>query len=255
MDNYNLMEVDNIIDYFDIDQMKSIIDDQIINSSDYSECGIVTDHFKPLYAKYKNVTVDPKKGITEDDVLECKKKFDVISLQFASAVCNKFGIDVDEFWLENATDDERFVLTLYLYTFFVVDLKTVLTDILINFITTNADQLAEMFDGDNDKAYQKGATFNALKDILTDIKYAVICANIFDVIYYVFDTLSCEQLFQYAPEDYLPINTLKEYLTNGTIGGNFNEKIMELVKNNAALRQSLAFSVITYVQSHYKAHQ
>ena len=244
------MEADNIIDCFNIDDMKGIIDDQINSNTDYSECGVIIDHLKPLYAKYKSIEVDVKKGITEDDVIECKNRFNIISLLFCSAICNKFNVTVDEFWLENASDNEKFLLTIYLYTYFVVDFKTILIDIIINYINENYKTLASVFEGDQKN--QKGATFNSLKGRLTNDAYAVICANIYDVIFYVLDTLDCEAVLNYSPEDYIPATEFKKMYSDGIIGGTFNESIFALVKRNATLKNSIAFEVISYIKTNYK---
>lgn len=251
MDNFALMEYDNILDYFNVEDLQRVINEQINGDIDYSDCSMIIDHYKPVYAKYNEVKVDPEKGITLEDVAHAKNRFDIITLIYMNSICNKFGIDINDFWLENACDNDRFLLTLYLYTFFVVDLKTVLIDIIINYINTNIESLATMFEVDQKN--QKGATFNVLKTELSDERYAVICANIFDVILYTLDTIECGDVFDYAPADYVPVSMLKEMFENGDLGGNFNEGLYSVVKANDTLRMALGFEICLYIREHYKA--
>lgn len=248
-DNYNLIEADDILDYFDIDQMTEVVNDQIINASDYSTCGVVIDYLKPLYAKYKSIEPDIEKGIDYAKMTDCTERFNIIVLMFTDAICNKFGISIDEFWLDNASDDDKFLLALYLYSFFVIDFKTVVTDISINYIEKNSDVLGGMLD--SDKA-QKSGTYNAILEITGNKQYAAICTNIFDAIYYIFDTLDNDTVFDYTPEDYLPAEELKPMVENGTVGGEILPNILKCIKNNSTLRSAIAFDIISYIKVIYK---
>jgi hypothetical protein len=248
VDNYNLIEADDILDYFDIDQMTEVINDQITNASDYSTCGVVIDYLKPLYAKYKSITPDIEKGIDEIKMNECTDKFDIIVLMFTDAICNKFNISVDEFWLDNASDDDKFLLALYLYTFFVIDFKTVITDICINYICKNMDSLGNML---NSEKTQKSATYNAILTITENSNLAAITSNIFDAIYYIFDTITIDNIFDYTPEDYLPVNELQPMFENGTLGGDAITKILECVKTNSTLRSAVAFDIVSFIKTEF----
>ena len=249
MDNYNLTEADDILDYFDIDRMTEIVNDQIVNSTDYSACGVVIDYLKPLYAKYKEIHPDIETGMDAAKYSDCTEKFNIIVLMFADAICNKFSISIDEFWLDNASDDDKFLLILYLYSFFIIDFKTVVTDICINYITKNYDSLGDMLDIDKTN---KSATYNAIYNITNNAKLASICSNIFDVIYYIFDTLNIDTMFEYMPEDYLPMVELKSYFENGTVGGDIYPKMLEVIKNDSSLRSAMAFDIISYIKLEYK---
>lgn len=251
MDNFELINQNEILDYFSIDEMKRVVNDQILNKTDYAECGIIVDHLKPMYARYKNIRVDVDAGVTPEDVEESKEQFNMICAIFIDAICEKFGIRIDDFWFENASADELCTLTLYLYTFFVVDFKMVLKNILINYIEANSSAVAAIFDAD--QVNTKGATYNALKIEMTP-EYALICANIFDAILYVLDTMDAEDIFKYAPEDYEPVGPLSEMMEDGHMFGEFDENIYDIVKNNSALKSSLAFEIISYFrETHHMA--
>lgn len=249
MDNYNLTEADDILDYFDIDRMTEIVNDQIINATDYSTCGVVIDYLKPLYAKYKSIQPDLELNIDAAKYGDCTEKFNIIVLLFADAICNKFDIVIDEFWLDNASDDDKFLMILYLYSLFVIDFRTVLTDICINYIDKNYETLGDMLDTEKT---QKSATYNSLLSITNNPKLSIIGSNIFDVIYYIFDTLDMDTLFEYMPEDYLPMNELKTYFEDGIIGGEIYSKILAYVKSNSTLRSAMAFDIISYIRTEYK---
>lgn len=250
-DNYNLIEADDILDYFDIDQMTEVINDQITNASDYSVCGVVIDYLKPLYAKYKSIEPDMAKGIDFTKMSDCTEKFNIIVLMFTDAICNKFGVAIDEFWLENASDDDKFLLALYLYSFFVIDFKTIITDICINYIDKNSETLGTMLDSDKT---QKSGTYNSVLSITNNKNMAAICSNIFDAIYYIFDTLNLDTLFDYTPDGYLPAEELKPMFEDGTLGGDIYSNILGCVKNNSTLRSAVAFDVNSYIKTTYKSN-
>lgn len=248
-DNYNLIEADDILDYFDIDQMNEVINDQIVNASDYSVCGVVIDYLKPLYAKFKSIEPDIEHGIDNDKMQECKEKFNIIVLLFTDAICTKFGIAIDTFWYDNASDDEKFLLALYLYSFFVIDFKTVVTDICINYIDKNKDDLGNMLASEKT---QKSATYNSILNITGDSNLGYICSNIFDAIYYIFDTLNLDTIFDYTPEDYLPVEELKSKFVDGIIGGEIYERMLQCIKSNSTLSSAMAFDIISYIKTSYK---
>ena len=252
MDNYNLTEADDILDYFDIDRMTEIVNDQIIHATDYSTCGVVIDYLKPLYAKYKEIHPDIENNIDAVKYGDCTEKFNIIVMMFADAICNKFNVDIDDLWLETASDDDKFLLTLYLYSFLVIDFKTVMTDICINYIDKNYDTIGDMLDSEKT---QKSATYNALLTITDNSKLAIIGSNIFDAIYYILDNLTMESMFEYMPEDYLPMNELKEYFENGTVGGDIYSRILGYIKENSTLRSSMAFDIISYIRTEYKVNK
>lgn len=243
MNDYDLYNVDNVVDYFNIDEMKRIISSQITTNDDFSVCSTMIDHLQPLYNRYKNISVDPTHGITVDDVDECRRRFNAISFMFIDAICKKFGIHVSDFWLENASDDQIALLTLYLYTFFVIDFKTVLSEVIENYINANIDDLLSNFEtspkAQKDNVYKKSI----------DPKFAVLCINIFDVIFYILDNLDAETYFQYAPEDYLPLPYLTEMFGDCNIEGDFTGKIFEMAKNNVSLKSILAFEVVAYIKT------
>ena len=248
MDNYNLIEADDILDYFDIDQMREIIRDQITNSSDYSACGVVIDYLKPLYAKYYSIEPNMELGIDSIKYGDCTERFNVIVLMFAEAICNKFNINLDEFWLENASDDDKFVTILYLYTALVIDYKTLLTDICINYIEKNKEALGTMLNSDKS---QKSGTYNAIEGYTGDSNLAIICDNVFDAMYYIFDTLNEDTVFDYTPEDYLPVNELKILVEKGILTGDLFSSILRDLKSNSTLRSAIAFDIISYVKIEY----
>jgi hypothetical protein len=230
--------------------MTENINDQITNASDYSVCGVVIDYLKPLYAKYKSIEPDIEKGIDQAKMAECTEKFNIIVLLFTDAICNKFGVSIDEFWLDNASDDDKFLLALYLYSFFVIDFKTIITDICINYIDKNYETLGAMLDSDKT---QKSGTYNSVLSMTNNKYFAAICSNIFDAIYYIFDTLNIDTIFDYTPEDYLPVNELKPMFENGTLGGDIYGSILKCIKNNSTLRSAMAFDINSYIKTTYKS--
>lgn len=249
MDNYNLIEADDILDYFDIDRMTEIVNDQILHASDFTSCGVVIDYLKPLYAKYKSIQPDIENNVDSDKYSECCRNFDIIMNMFLNAICNKFALVLDDQWYEDVPSDQLYLTILYLYSFFIIDFKTIMTDICINYIDNNYESLGAMLDLDKS---QKSATYNSIYTITENSNLAVICANIFDVIYYIFDNLNMESLFDYMPEDYLPMVELKPMFDEGTLGGDIYTEIFSFIKEGSSLRSSMAFDIISYIKTNYK---
>lgn len=247
--NFNNINVDSVIDYFNLDEMNRIIQEQVMGEDNFSVCTTMTDHLKPLYDRYKIIQVNEKEGITPDDVEECHKRFNAICAMFMTSISKKFHMELNDTYIENTSDDELALTALYMYTYFIIDFKTILTDVLINYIDANVDTLASMFE--NNMKTQKDAVFMAYKNILNP-KYALICGNIFDVIYYILDSINVDEYFKYSPMDYLPSAFLERMYEDTNLSGDFTDKIFEMIKSNTALRSLIAFEIISNAKRMYK---
>ena len=252
MNDRDFYNTDSIIDYFDLNEMRRIIKEQITDEDDFSVCNTVVDHLQPLYNKYKTIDVNIDNGITIEDVEECHRRYNAISYMFIDAISKKFGIHLSEFWLDEASDDDIALVTLYLYTYFVVDLKMVLVEVLTNYIDANIDELVNEFE--SSAKNQKDAVYMAYKDTM-DPKHAVVCGNIFDVLYHILDTITVEEFFQYSPMDYIPLSYLTEMFEECKIEGDFTDSIFALVKGNSSLKSIIAFEIISHAKNMFKLNK
>ena len=177
-EEYSMDGIEDLLNFFDLKETEKVIRTQILNS----EYGIteVVDYYRPYYAKYQEIQVDIDAGITEDIVRECKQKAKLIALMFISAISEKFNLSVDEDWLDEMPENELQAVTLVLYSFFVLNLKEILLEVMTKYIDINHEELAQSFD--NNPRNNKDATFGTLKKNIP-MDFTVIGSNIYDVCY------------------------------------------------------------------------
>ena len=122
MDNFAMLGIEDVLDYFDIEKTNKLIHDQL-DADEFAPGGIVTDHLKPMWVRYKALKVDPEQALDSSAVEMAKQKFDNICLLFIKVVTERFGITIDIGWLENQSPETIHSIALLLYTFFVIDLE------------------------------------------------------------------------------------------------------------------------------------
>ena len=154
-DEYSMDGVEDLLDFFNLEETEKIIRDHILNPEDYG-IGQTIDYYRPYYVKYQQIHVDIDKGITENDVKICRERAKIIALMFISAISQKFNLDVDDEWLDNMSESELQGVTLILYSFFILNLREILIEVMTKYIDINHEELAKSFE-DNPKT-NKDAT-------------------------------------------------------------------------------------------------
>ena len=242
---YDLLGVEGLLDYFDIEKTRDLITEQL-NADSLTPGGRLTDHLQPLWARYSSLEHDHN-GLDPSVYDEVKAKFDSICLMFIDYICKKYGLSLDEGWLENMNRSEIHGLAVMLYSFFVIDMENLILEVLIKYIDANVDMLATQF-GDNLKA-RKDAAYISLKKIV-DSRYAVIGASIYDVCYWILDQMSENEFFDHIDGDYIPLTIIAKWFDDMHINGEFMQKIYEIFKNSD-WKSRICFNLITNIKKRH----
>ena len=248
MDNFAMLGIEDVLDYFDIDKTNKLIHDQL-DADEFAPGGIVTDHLKPMWVRYKALKVDPEQALDSSAVEMAKQKFDNICLLFIKVVTERFGITIDIGWLENQSPETIHSIALLLYTFFVIDLESTLTEVLYCYIKDHATDLAEHFA--EIMKTRKDAPYIVFKKTMTP-EYAVIAANIYDICYWILDQMTEEEFMDYVSPDYVPQPHIKAMFDEGHLSGNYVDKIHEKKKKNGGLRTRICFELISLFKNNHK---
>ena len=248
MDNFAMLGIEDVLDYFDIEKTNKLIHDQL-DADEFAPGGIVTDHLKPMWVRYQALKVDPEQALDSSAVEMAKQKFDNICLLFIKVVTERFGITIDIGWLENQSPETIHSIALLLYTFFVIDLESTLTEVLYCYIKDHATDLAEHFA--EIMKTRKDAPYIAFKKTMTP-EYAVIAANIYDICYWILDQMTEEEFMDYVSPDYVPQPHIKAMFDEGHLSGNYVDKIHDYFRKNGGLRTRICFELISLFKNNHK---
>lgn len=240
-----LIEVSDIMDSFDEEQMSKLVHDQIYNYDNSDASGdIVTDHFKPIYFKY----ISLNNYEMDDDVkVMAATKYAKICNMIVDEISNKFNFTIDKDWY-NSSEKNMSAITLALYAFFVLDIKSNLTYILHEYINRNFEALYKNFEDCKNK--KDASTLANKKEI--PIEKAVIISNIYDITDYIMNDLTEEEFFDYMEKDYLPLSLVKTIFDEGNMSGNFMEALNTFYRKNLPMKSSICFDIISYIKNSNK---
>lgn len=236
--------IEDLLDFFNTEETKKIIDDHILNPDDYG-IGQPVDYYRPYHVKYNMLHVDIDKGYTEAEVRKCREKATEIALMFISAICEKFNLVIDEGWLENKSESDLQDIALMLYSLFILNLKEILIEVFTKYIDKNHDDLSKAYD--NNPKNNKDATYISLKKILPS-DFVVIGANIYEVCYLILDMLNEEEFFTYIDADTEFVKKFMDYFSEGYISGNFLDVIDDMLRSNTSgLKSTISFELMAYI--------
>jgi hypothetical protein len=251
MDEYSMLGIEDILDYFDIDRTYKLINEQL-NDDDLSPSGILPDHLKAMWVKYKAMQVDPDNGIDSSVINAVNDRFDTICRMFIDSISKRYALTLDVGWLEDQPRDTLHSLALLLYTFFVLDIESNLKEVLYKFIVEHSTDLAAHF-GENLKN-RKDSPYITMKKVMQQ-DYAVIAANINDVCMWVLDQMDEEEYFSYIDSDYMPKPVIKELFDEGHIAGEFVGHIYNFFVSNNSMRYRIIFDIISLLKINHKKQE
>ena len=247
MDEYSMLGVSDILDCFDVEKTSKLIHEQL-SSDEYMPGGMIVDHLKPMWVRYKSLKVDPEYDIDESTVNAAKEKFDNICLLFIDEITRRYGITIDIGWLENCDNTTIHSLALIMYSFFVLDIEENIKEVLYKYIVDHIEDLAYHF-GDNIKN-RKDSPFLSFKKSMP-IEYAIVGADIYNVCYWVLDQMSEEEFFNYIDGDYIPQSYIKSLFDDGRFNGHFVQEIYACFKQNSGLRSRICFELISLFKANF----
>ncbi len=238
--------IEDILDYFNISEMQNLIETGI--TSEDVLPGDREDLLQPMWVRYQSICNIADTIITDEEKAECRRRFNIICTMFIDAICAKFNLTVDAGWMESLEDSELHGFTLMLYTMFILDMRNLLVEVIINYIESHITELVDQY-SDNIKL-RKDATYNSFKTKM-EPEFAIVAANIYSVCYSAMDVMSESDFFDYVSDDYYPKSTIQEYFIEGHIDGNFVDAIYNTFKRDQALLAHVAFDIISNFKEHY----
>lgn len=228
------LEISEIIQIFNMAEVKEFIEEQI-SSSEYSE---PNNHFHQIYLAYRQLE---SKTMDDETRRIIRSKFEEICLYIIRSITKKYNIVISDDYIENNIANIG-AITLSLYLFFVIDLKANVTKVLENYIMVNKGVLANTFESMKNK---KDSTTLTIKKIINDSDLAVLIANIYDISDYVMDLVTVDGFISFLDTDYLPVEIIKKLFNENVMTGDFMEAIAEIFKNNIDLKNMICFEIMS----------
>jgi hypothetical protein len=247
-DEYSMYGIEDILDYFNIERTYKLINEQL-RDDDLSPSGTLPDHLKPMWVKYKEIHPDPKEGIDSSVMYAVNERFDTICRIFIDSIAKKYGITLDVGWFEDRSRDEIHTITLFMYTFFVLDLESNIKEVLYKYIVNHSEELASSF-GEPIKNRKDSPFLTFKKSMPSD--YAVVCATINDVCMWILDQMTEDEFFSYLDEDYIPLPLIKSLFEEGHMAGDFMGHIYNFFINNNTVRCRVIFDIISIIKNNHK---
>lgn len=235
-------DIANIMDEFDLETLKDVFRNQIINDD---ELGIKIDHLAVIDDLYKRAKNTEHKE--EDDFAYILSTYRAVCSYIVSLITTKYDLGYDEEWIN---DHLEYLpsFTKVLYHFFVLDVYYIILELLNNYIASHVDELYEAF-----KDYTQDTTLsNWVNSKILDEKWAIIVSNIYDITDYIFSVVNNDNVFDYLNKKYLPTTVLNTMIDLNVINGDFVHSFSEMYKEQLNFRSAIAFDLVYKIkESHY----
>ena len=231
-----IYEVSDILDTFNIEEISKLLQQQVDSNDEFKADLHTTDHFKPIYYKYRSI-VDTDEN-SDDVKAMAKDKFMYICQIFLSMICKKYNIEIDDVWKDDHYEDlPGFVMALY--SFFILDLGSNIYEVCVNYIKENKSFIFQTFE---ERKSKKDASTLVNKKIMNP-EMLVITSNIYDITTWILSQLSEEQYIEYMDDSYVPLGVIKGMFEEGLMGGNFMNEINDQYSNNIGLKGEVCFKI------------
>lgn len=238
-DIINVFDVERVLGDLPIDIIKENIKSQILDPLTFS-----TNQAEQVYETLEEAMnefghIDEYRG----EIFELKDNFSIFLL---TEINNKFNLEIDT---ENLDDYEVHNIAKNCYDFFIVNLREVLTNFILNYICLNKSNISSVFD---DEYKKKDVTTINMKKLTKNKDDVIILSNINSVINYILD-------IEHQPEDFMELaiepgeyvgESVKDYVNSFKIAGNFVFNLInELKLSHNDVIDEIASSVILYIKN------
>lgn len=258
MSDNSIAEISEILDTFNLDEITTIIEDQVFNEDiDLTGSGVV-DQFTPIQRYYQGIINENE----NDEILkETQTRFINICIVFLKAIEKKYAIAVDDQWIQSNFVDLPNV-TAALYGFFVVNHASNVEEALYGYIVSHINDLYNVFEGQ--KAKKDAATLNNKKSF--SVEYAVILANLYDVCAYIYDNCFtyADDFFKCMNQDYIYLGVIRDMYEKGQITGiseenpdtgcdhevDFTDRLGEIFKRNVTYKGIICYNIGDRLRKH-----
>lgn len=231
------VDYSDAIETFDIDENNRLLEDQLALLHD-DACEHMIDNFKPIYLRYSSIL--SKDEYTDEDTKESVKSafYDICEL-FISKISDEFNFTVSEKYIEDHYKDLP-ALALLLYLIFVLDIRSNLFNVLLNFISANLSGLAKQFEDRKNK--HDSLTEFTRKNM--DAEISVIASNIYDVVDYCMEIMTPEVFIDHMEEGYIAVTPFKNLYDDGDIDDGWLNAMGEILKENLSMKGKICFDII-----------
>lgn len=169
-------EVANILSHFDSDYVMSVVRDHLVNRFTYSSA-VMT---KPNIVVSYNMTFRNLEATYPLDVQNIREVEQASYREIIDTICNFYGLR----FIEPVDNTNLFTLALYIYEFLVSKFDAFVSQFYANFIIQNKNAIWEALDLARYKKDKDSTTLYG-KKAYDDIKMAIICAKMNEVLYYL----------------------------------------------------------------------
>ncbi len=241
MEESGVTLLDNLMGEMNVEEYEKVFVQQIQNQDeDYTSPCI--DHFSELYRRY--VTVFEYDDLDEDKLAELAARFEQICKTIILCINSKFDTDIDVDRICEA-DGNLAGVTLALYLFFVIELKSNITSIIRNYLVKHGLEIYNAF-----------AHLESKKDVVTtsnktnmSIQMAIVASNIYDISDHILSLLDSDTITSYCDEGYLTGELIHKLVTEDKLPGNFALAIADLYKNNTDLKARVGFDILYAIKN------
>lgn len=237
-----VIDVADIFDFFNIEEIASLVKTQIDSDENTDAFGKRSDYFKPLYTRYKEIVENVEN--TNEIKQEAENRFMGICDLILYLICKKYGIVIAPDWKFDHYHDIP-GLTMAFYSMFVLEISTNLFDVCRNFLITHTKTVFNAFE---DHKIKKDAMTVVSKKEMT-IEVAVILSNIYDITTWILGQLSEEDFFILLPQDYTPLTIIRGLYEQGSVSGSFMDIMNDIYATNVPLKGNVCFRLIADIKN------
>lgn len=241
LEESDLIEVSDIMDYFDIEEITQNVSRQVTNEDGLDGTGeLIVDYLSPIYYKYESIVKDESLTIEEELRMMARERFYEICRQIIRFISDKYDLEVADDYLSEH-DSMIPAITLALYSFFVLHYTKNLYAVIKNYIDKHVDSIVETF---QDMKSKKDATTLINKKRMSD-EEALIISNIYNISEWVLQQLDEEGFLELGEPEYLPGKLIRAMYEEGNLSGEFMDKICSEFHSNVNLKSNIGFTYFT----------
>ena len=240
------LDISEVLEAFDPEDVRTMIQDQLALLDD-DACEIMTDNFKMLYVKYASLT-QQQSEIGPDMYQEAQERFFHICEIFIEEISKKLGFTIDHDYLNDNMANIP-AMTLPIYLFFVLDLRSNVTNVLLSFIYRNTETLWETF---KDRMQKHDSVTAVNRTSVDDQTMALIASNIYDVVNWCMTQMNTEMFMENMEHGYVALDPIKAMIEQGAIIGmeSFVDTLKDILTENIALKARICFDIICRIKGY-----
>lgn len=244
------LDISEILEAFDPEDVRVMIQDQLAHLDDDS-CEIMTDNFKNFYVKYASLT-QQRSEIGPDMYQEAQDRFFQICDIFIEEISKKLGFMVDQDYLNDHMDSIP-AMTLPIYLFFVLDLRSNVTNVLLSFIYKNSEAIWETF---KDRLQKHDSVTAVNRAVVADQTMALIASNAYDIVDWCMEQMTAELYMENCEAGYVALEPIQGMIDQSAISGMdaFVDSLKDILHENIALKARICFDIICRIKG-YKFDQ